>query len=523
MRWPWSRSPNHDAGAALAKLGASVGPGGFEPSAPVAPPSKPSGSDGVSVVGGFVIHGERDRRLEGDQKWITFSNAELNISVVSSAINVWTALGGSAKWSAEPNKRGGKDAQRGADIVTEGLIEAQMSTPWCAVVRKQLMKKFRGFALHEMLVRRRRDGMVVCADLQDRPQWSILRWNKPDEKSAWLGVEQRTHLGGTYYVPRERLFYSVENTLSPSPEGVGLLRQLAEPTRVLELYRRWEGIGFQTDLRGIPIAWAPLAELALQIGANKPESEVNAALQKATKPLTDFISGHNKSPDQGLMLDSATYRSRDAGQSPSGSKAWGFELVQGGASSMPEVGAAIARETRDCARIMNAEWMLLGDVGSGSDAMHADKTAMFGLVANAALDDVGDDATRDCATRLIALNGLDPETCTPRLIHEPIATASIESAARMLTMLFQAGLSPRDPAINVMRRRADLPDAPEVDETSMLLPRDPTLDLASQDQAAPSGDNAGAAGPAAGKPPSESAPGDAGNQNARPDADGGAK
>lgn len=509
MRWPWSRSASSEPTDV-----AKAGTGGFESTAPTTPPTKPAGADGVASYGGFIVSGERDRRLEGRDKWITYDNATLNIAIISAAVNVWTQLGGSAKWHAEPNKHGGKGADRGVEIITEGLLEGQTSTPWRQTVRRQLMKKFRGFALHEMTIRRRKDGMVVAADLLDRPQWTVSRWNKPDEQSAWLGVEQLTNTGSTRYIERERLFYSVENTLSPVPYGTGLLRQLAEPVRVLELYRQWEGIGFQTDLRGIPLARMPIAKLrtAAEKAGAKTEAEINAHIQGQARFLIDFLLNHNKRADQGIALDSAPYTSADQTKTPSSITEWAFDLVKSSSSGMPEIGAAIARETRDIARVMSAEWLLLGDVGSGSDAMHEDKTAMFGLVANSALDDIADDGTRDCASRLIALNGLDPETCTPKLVHEPIMTGAVRDACQSLMLMFQAGLNPKDPAINILRGRMDLPPAPEVDETDWMLPRGAQLD-----RVAPGGSITPAvAGP--GVKPTAAAPGQAGNVNARPGA-----
>lgn len=513
--------------------------GGFAPTAPVPPPTKSAGSDGVSIFGGFLVSGERDPRLQGQNKWTTFDNTILNVAIVGSAVNIWTTLAKSVKWSATPNKRGGRDAEHAVEIVTEGLFEAQMGTPWRQVVGQKVLKKFRGFSLHEMLIRRRSDGRIVCGDLQDRPQWTIWRWNKPDEQSPWLGVEQLTRSGpGTYYIPRERLFYSVENALSPSPEGVGLLRMLAEPVRILELYQQWEGIGFQTDLRGIPLARAPLSKLLDEVdpSGNMTENERKAAVKASVTFLTDLLAGHNKRADQGVLIDSKPYTTKDGPQTPSQVAEWAFELVKGATSGMAEVGAAIARITRDVARVMNAEFMLLGDTGSGSDAMHEDKTEMFGLVADGALDDIADDAGRDIAARLVALNGLDPETCTPTIQHEPIARTSVDAACKNLMLMFQAGLDPRDPAINVLRGRMDLPDAPDIDERLLMLPRGTEINRLGPD-GMPIAVGAPAAAPATptqapvpvaiGKPPraaakpspdapAASAPGKPGNVNADP-------
>jgi len=512
-RFPWSRE------AAVIDKAAAAGPGGFTPTVTVPPPTKPAGADGTAIIGGFVVSGERDPKLTSLNKWVTYDNATLNVAIIGSAINVWTQLAGSATWSVEPNKRGGADAQRAADLVQEGLLDAQLSVPWRQIVRRQIMKKFRGFAMHEIVLRRRSDDMIVVGDIQDRPQWTIYRWNRPDPQAEWEGVEQLTQQGysSTYYIPRERLFYSVENTLSPNPEGVGLLRQMAESVRVLEIYQRLEGVGFQTELGGVPIARAPLSKIAQDLGTQgKSDLEIQVAVREKVSMLEAFLRSHNRNPESGLMLDSATYTNRDASLTPSSIYEWAFDLIKSSGGDMGSIGTAIGRVTRDIARVMCAEWLLLGGEDSGGAySMHADKTAMFGLVVNSALNDVADDARRDIATRLVALNGLDPELCTPRLVAAPVATGAVKDACAALAALFQAGLNPTDPAINVLRSRMDLPPAPSIDETDLLLPRGTEIERLGADGRIEAVEAATGQPVGPGAAPTDAAPGKPGNANAR--------
>lgn len=497
------------------------------------PPTKPAGSDGVASPGGYLITNERSPSLIGTQKWVTFSNLEINTAVVASAMGVWTQLAGSVKWTAKPNKRGGKDAQRGADLVTEGLLEAQMSKPWSSVVRKQVVKKFRGFAMHEALIRKRSDGKIGIGDLQHRPQWSVHRWIKQDEQTAWDSIEQRTRVGNVYKIPRERLLYSVEDTLTDSPDGVGLLRCLAEISRVRDLYFRFEGIGFQTGLNGMPIARVPLAALAAQAvvdGVPKDDAAgIAAYIATATKFMDDLISGHNKTADMGVKLDSSPYTTADAAKTPSTVLQWGFDVVRATVAGLPEVASALGRIDREMARLMLAEWLLLGAEGSGGAfSMHADKTAMFGLVCNASVGDVGADATRDVATRIVALNGLDPETCTPTLVPEPISKESIEVACKALLMLSQAGLHPDDEAPDIIRDRCDIPAAPKIPAQDWLLPRGATIaPPGTEDTGGPKPPVVGQPGPASTAGPKTPMPtgdaGAAGATNANTEANGGKK
>ncbi|MDQ1446798.1 MAG: hypothetical protein QOI20_3262 [Acidimicrobiaceae bacterium] len=452
--------------------------GGSKPKVP--PPTKPAGSDGQYAPSGYIIgnFGERNPALQGAQKWVTQDNTIANCITVAAAIRVRNALTYSAKWTVEPNKRGGKNAERMADIVREGVVEARLDRPWKAVVRKAVFgSTFRGFSLYEPIIRRRSDGAIILRDLQHRPQWTIARWDKPNEQEAWRGVEQQTKTA-RYYIPRERLLYSVNDGIGDSPDGIGLLRHLAEHARRVERYEQLEGWGFETDLRGIPVGGAPLKALEAEAMANgiTEADGIRAYVDAQTKFFRDILEKHIKNPELSVLLDSSVYEftSADGGKIGSVARKWIFDVVKGNSTGQAEVRKAIDSINREMLRVMGAEWLFMGD-GEGARSVHEDKTAMFGLILNGDLDDFGDCATRDVARPITLLNGGDPDTDTPTIKAEPIPTQSIEAAARTLLLLAQAGapLQPGDEAPNIVRGRADLPPQPELSvlERDAMLPR----------------------------------------------------
>ena len=439
----------------------------------------PPGSDGVYAPGGVYWPGlqERDPKLFGRQKWITLDSLTINTTIVASALRAWIGLGSSVKWHAEKNPRGGKMAERMVDIVTEGLLEnTNLSSPWPQITGLQLMSCFKGFAMHAFSTRRRKDGVVVFGDIQHRPQWTIRDWIKPSEDEPWTAVEQQTLAGNLYRINRGDLFYSCDNLLTSDPEGLGLLRHVVEAARTRQVYARLEGIGAQNDLNGMPSARAPLRELAADALKVKPSStpaEIAAYVQAQTKFLTDLLEGHAVAPGRGTMMDSAVYTTEDQARTPSSVYKYAFDVIRS-ATNIAPVGNVIARLDREIARVMMAEFLLLGDsASSGNRALSQSKTDMFGMSINGANRRIGADATRDLSTTLTVRNGGDPETDTPILVPEPAATADVEAVCRSLLALSQAGLAPDDPARNVVRSRMDLPDEPERDPALLLAPRAP--------------------------------------------------
>jgi hypothetical protein len=447
------------------------------------PITKPAGSDGVWAPGGYLFGGENKAAVTGDQKWLTYDNTIANCVTVAAAVRVWTKLHGTAEWSCEPNPLGGADAEKCADLVMDALIDAQMSRPWKRIVAKAgFGSTFKGFAMFEQIMRRRNDGTIVTADLQHRPQWSIQRWDKPDEQAPWAGVEQRMKSGKTFYLQRERLFYVVDDDIGDSPDGVGVLRHIIEHARRVERYEQLEGWQAETDLRGIPLGFAPLEELrqaAAAAGIDPNDSaKVGAFVKAQTKWLSDLLEKHIKTPSLSAMIDSAVYKSNATDAAPSANKKWGFEIVKGEANGQAEVRAAINSINREILRVLACEWLLMGD-SEGARSVHEDKTGMYAMVLNGSLEAIGEAATMGPARRIVALNGYDPDTCTPTVQPAPIPLESIESACRALQLIAQAGdpIRPGDDAPDVLRKRMKLPPRPELTPEMMgMIPRGGAMD-----------------------------------------------
>lgn len=325
-------------------------------------PSKPAGGDGVAVFGGMLVSNERNPKLGTLSKWKTYDNAIVNASIIASAVMIRSALFGSAKWSVVANPLG--DGEWGADLIREGLLEASMPKPWRNVIRRQGMKSLRGVAMHEGIIRKRRDGRIVYGELAHRPAWTVARWNKPSEQEPWVGIEQQTATS-RYYIPRERLFYSVEDVVGDTPDGVGSLRYVVELVDTLARYRQLEGIGFDGDLRGMPIGRAPLAKLREDAKSAGVDPEDPAAITSYIKAQVDFLtkilSNHIKQPNQSLLMDSATYVAIDEKGTISSTPQWGFEIIKAEAGAMPELRQAISGVGRDIARVLGVEFLLMGD------------------------------------------------------------------------------------------------------------------------------------------------------------------
>lgn len=422
-------------------------------------PFSATGAPGTALYGGYILSKEKDADLQGAQRYITYSDILQNVSIVSAGVRYITNLIAKAEWSVDPAEGGEELAEKVEDIMGD------MTTPFHRIVRRAAMYCLWGFSVQEWTAKRLDDGTVGYLDIEPRPQSTIERWDV-DESGTVLGMRQRNpQTQAEHYIPRGKCIYLVDDTLDDSPEGSGLFRNLVSTAHRLQRYELLEAWGFETDLRGIPVARGPFTQLEQMVNNN---SLTRAQADALKKPMLDFIENHNRNPEMGMLLDSMTYQTTDERSAPSQVRQWDVELLQGSPGTAEEVAAAIERLNREAARVLGVEHLLLGSDSSGSFALSENKTKQLGLLTDSCLKELKETFQRDFLDPLWSLNGWD-ESKKPTFSIEKIQFQAIAEVAEALAALAKAGLSPDDPAINVLRKQLGLPDAPEIDEEDLAL------------------------------------------------------
>jgi len=429
------------------------------------------GAPGTALYGGFIVEAENDTRLQGLQKYRTYSNILANTSIVAAGVRFFLNLVSKAQWKVEEPEGMEEDAQAEEIADTIEDIMTDMTTPWHRVVRRAAMYRFYGFSLQEWTAKRRDDGTIGLMDIEPRPQKTIERWDT-DRSGTVLGVIQRVPQDqSTVYLPRGKLIYMVDDSLDDSPQGIGLFRHLAQKATTLERFELLEQWGFERDLRGVPVGRGPLAQMAEMVTAGTLTQTQVAALRA---PIEAFLTNALKGKDTALFLDSAVYRSTGENQTPSNSPQWSVELLQGSSNSQPDIAKAIERLNREMARVLGVEHLLLGSDSAGSFALSRDKTQSFGLIVSSTLQEIVEVMESDFLVPLFDLNGWDYKYM-PTLKVEQIQYRDIEQVTAALESMSKAGatLMPDDPAINEVRDLLGLSHAPEMEElglTGQLMP-----------------------------------------------------
>ncbi len=429
-------------------------------------PFKQMGAPGTTLYGGYVNNKEKDSDLAGRNRYITYSNMLANTSIVSAGVRYFVNLVAKADWKTEPANNS-PEAERIADLVEHMM--GDMETPWHRVVRRAAMYCLWGFSVQEWTAKRRKDGAIGFLDIEPRAQVTIERWDL-DITGRVAGFLQRNpQTQEEIYIPREKCLYLVDDTMDDSPEGLGLFRHLVKTAKKLERYELLEAWGFETDLRGIPVARGPFTLIETMVSDGTMDADQATALKQ---PMLDFISSHNRTPELGMLLDSQPWQTSDEKSTPSNVPQWNIELLQGQPGTTKEIADAIERLNREMARILGVENLLLGTDSRGSHALAKDKTQSFGLIVDGCLKEIKETFEKDFLRPLFELNGWGEELM-PTFKIQKIQYRDIEQITSALDQMSRAGapLQPNDPAINEIREIIGLSHQPDVDLT------DPDMNL----------------------------------------------
>ena len=439
-----------------------------------APPEKELGTSGVSVFSGYLSSPETNSALAGIEKYRTFANTMVNTSIVGCGVRHFLRLVTGVSWKLAPppgleeESEDHETAEERAEQVSRMLFDDLAErTPWFRIVRRSAQAPFYGFSIQEITTRTREDGVKTLLDIQQRPQKTIARWHVRRE-GGLLGVGQLDP--DTYqeiYLPRSKMLYVVDDSITEQPDGVGLLRHVVEPARRLARYEQLEGYGFETDLRGIPKAYAPIAALnaAVKNGDMTP-AERDAALADVKR----FMANHIKSPALSLLLDSSPFTDQGENTMPIALRQWDLELLKTDTGAAEPVNVTIERLNREIARVLGVEYLLLGGDSRGSQALSKDKTQALAALVQSTLDEIAIQVRMDVIGTIFRRNGWDRKHM-PIVMPDAVRLRDVEEVIDTLVKLAQAGapLHPNDSAINEVRAQIGITPAKKLSDEELAL------------------------------------------------------
>jgi len=440
------------------------------------PPSETVGTSGTGVFGGFVQSREKSADLIGVQRFHTFHDLLVNTSITAASARYFLALLAATNWRVKPSERSKSKAR--ADEVAEAfdncITDRSMTVTWRKVVRRGALHRFHGAGVQEWTTYKRKDGWIGFAGIEARPMHTITMFDV-DEVGHVLGFTQQSPMTQRMsYLPRGKCVYMVDDALDDSPIGTGLMRHVVETSRVLRRLLQLEGHGYETDLAGTPLIYAPMAYLNELVRTNKMSAEMRDSI---INDLKTFGENHIVSPARYAMIDSLCYP-QPTGDTLTNQPMFKIETLRAGGQTAKEIGASILRLEHDIARILGTESLLMGATPNGTQALARVKTEVLGATCSSTNDDMADSYDADLVRPWGILNGVEDEDL-PTLEPDAIQLRDVEQIAGVIEGLARAGavLDPEDPAINAVRRAAGLPDAPEISPEIVTALRNQSIGL----------------------------------------------
>lgn len=426
-------------------------------------PMREQGVAGFAVYGGYVQSGETNPKLYGQQKWQTAADIVSNVSIVAAGVRFMLNLIARPAWSWQPADESAA-AQEAAEFMQE--ITDDLDASWTRVVRRLAMYKFNGFGAHEWIAYRRDDGLIGIKSIEPRPCHTIKRWDLDDAGLIRGLIQEDPQTSAELYLPRGKLLYLVDDALTDRPDGLGWFRHLVEPAEALKSLLALEKIGFERDLRGIPVGRAPYQLMNKLVTEGKLTEQQRDSMIKG---MEEFVTLQRKTSETGLVLDSKPYENKtENGTSTSSALQWGLELISGEPGSMEEIASAVKRLEFNMALIIGTEVMLTGREGEGSRALSEDKSRNLYLNAQSILWDIAEGVDRDIRDPIWAMNGL-PDELKPTASPEDVSFKDAQKIAETLAEMASAGavLAPDDEAIDTLRDMLGLPPARPFDNAML--------------------------------------------------------
>ena len=163
------------------------------------------------------------------------------------------------------------------------------------------------------------------------------------------------------------------------------------------------------------------------------------------------------------MLPSDLWTSSGDNQNQSSTYRFDVDLLRGDPSTLPDVARAIERFTREIARVLGVDGMLLGENDKGSYALADSKTESFGMNVDAAVTEIAESAAnRDVVGYVCGLNGISEELW-PRYKPEQQQFKDSGQIAKTLALMASAGMpfTPTWEGVNELLDLMGLPPLPQ--------------------------------------------------------------
>lgn len=396
------------------------------------------GYPGLTQYAGY-IDTERDTRLRNRRVRFEAYDRMLNDATVWAGMTAMNAFMRSTGYVINP----ADDTPDGTNHVA--LVEEcidRMEGDWGTTFSQINSQNIYGFSIFEIVYDLLPDGRIGWKRWAPRAQATIDHWVFDDDGRELLGFVQ---IAPPRYKPVEIRFADVDilhfatERRNQSPEGVSFLRPMYDAWYFKDHISRIEAIGIEREMVGMPVMELPLAVMQDPV---------------ALKSWQDVMSRMRADEEAFMLVPSDT--------DENGERRYTFSLQNAGGQRAIDTNTVIARYERLILRTLLADFMTLGDQGTGSFALGSSRVDFFARQIQGILDGIADTINQQAIKPLCALNGI-PEDQAPKFVFDNLNRKDMSAFAAAFAQLAGTGVIGLDDA-GVRREVYDVIGLPAPDD-----------------------------------------------------------
>jgi hypothetical protein len=357
------------------------------------------------------------RGTQGVKKYREMRENDPIIGAVMMAIEMMLR---SVTWRVE----GG--TEKGREYV-ESEIYGMADRTWEEFISDVLSFLPYGFSLFEIVMKRREDGLIGLKKLAPRSQQTIDRFhtnNNGDVLGVWQIAAQRN-----VYIPYTKMLHFRTSAINNEPSGRSILRSAFTSWRYQNEIKYIEAVAIERELNGLPIARVP----SEYMGANASDN------QKAFLASIKRIVRDVKRNEQGYIILPSDLQADDDGKLTTKYMVE-FELIASKGTRDIDTNQVILRYQQEMARVLMADFVMLGANDRGSFALSQSKSELFLKALEGYMDTIQGVLNRRLLPRLWDVNkGLLAPEDMPKLTRGRVAPVDLEELGQFIQRLTLSG------------------------------------------------------------------------------------
>ena len=420
------------------------------------------GSTGLKRSAGYLSE-EFLPALRGRKAVQVFREMSDNDPIIGSLLFAVDRLLRQIEWRVEPASHKEED-KKAAEFVEQCMDD--MSGTWDEFITEALTMLPYGWAYHEIVYKKRvgphqkdgrtrskyKDGKIGWRKMPIRSQETLQRWVFDDSGGIMGMVQLAPPKYQTTFLPLDKCLLFRSTTIKNNPEGRSFLRNAYRPWYYKKRLEEIEGIGVERDLAGLPVAKVPADYLSAAEGTDK--ARMVAAFKKMVRSV-------RRDEQEGVVIPTAY--DQDTKQ-----PLFDFSLMSSGGGRTFDTNSIIRRYEERMLMTVLADFIMVGHQGTGSYALHTDKTGLFRASINSISQAIADVLNRFAIPRLFAMNGWRVDEL-PQFVPGDVDPPDLNQLSQFMGQMANIGVQwfPDPEMEKFIRKAARLPELDEKTEDNL--------------------------------------------------------